>query len=193
MRNVIIAVLAGALAAAVPLGAQAPPAKTTQAPVVNATASVLADFTKRVEAYDALRNSHEKGAAQLEQHTDAAKIDAERQALVARIRTARAGAKPGDIFTLESRAVFKRLLTPQLKGAEGAGNKAAIKDDNPGTSALKVNQPYPKAEPLSTVPPDILKALPALPKDLEYRFVGKHLILYDARAGLVVDYIPNAI
>ena len=48
---------------------------------------------------------------------------------------------------------------------------------------LKVNQPYPKAEPLSTVPPDVLKALPVLPEDLEYRFVGKHLILYDARAG----------
>jgi len=32
-----------------------------------------------------------------------------------------------------------------------------------------------------------------LPEDLEYRFVGKHLILYDAKAGLVVDFIPNAI
>ncbi len=53
---------------------------------------------------------------------------------------------------------------------------------------LKVNMPYPKDEPLSTVPPDVLKTLPVLPKDLEYRFVGKHLILYDARAGLVVDY-----
>jgi hypothetical protein len=112
---------------------------------------------------------------------------------VARIQTARAAAKPGDIFTMESRPVLKRLLRPQLKGPDGAENKAAIKDDNPGPMKLKVNQPYPQDEPLSTVPPDILKTLPALPEDIEYRFVGKHLILYDARASLIVDYIPNAI
>ena len=110
-----------------------------------------------------------------------------------KIRTARATAKAGDIFTPDTRPVFRRLLTPSLKGAEGKENKAAIRDDNPGTMTVKINMPYPKAEPLSTMPPDVLKALPVLPKDLEYRFVGKHLILYDARAGLVVDYIPNAI
>ena len=43
------------------------------------------------------------------------------------------------------------------------------------------------------VPPDVLKQLPALPKDLEYRFVTKHLILFDARSNLVVDVLPNAI
>ena len=155
-----------------------------------ANAAVLADFSKRVSAYAELRKGAEKGAAQLEQHRDAAKIEAERLALAARIRTARAGAKVGDIFTRESRAVIKRLLSPQLKGAE---NKAAIRDDNPGVMKLTVNQPYPKDEPLSTVPPDILRVLPMLPADIEYRFVGKHLILYDNHSGLVVDYIPNAV
>jgi len=89
--------------------------------------------------------------------------------------------------------VFRRLLSPQLKGTDGAENKGAIKDDNPGAVAIKVNAPYPSKAPLSTVPPDILKALPVLPDDLDYRFVGKHLILYDTKAGLVIDYIPNAI
>lgn len=185
MKIITIAVLAGAVAGAVPLRAQAPPA--------NPTAAALAAFTQRVNAYAQLRKGFEKGAARLEQHTDPAKIDAERQALVAKIRAARAAAKPGDIFTVESRAIFKRLLSPQLKGPQGAENNAAIKDDNPGAMVLKVNQPYPKAQPLSSVPPDMLRTLPVLPDDLEYRFVGKHLILYDARAGLIVDYIPNAI
>lgn len=140
-----------------------------------------------------MRKGAEKGDARLERHTDPAKIDAERKALVAKIQAARKAAKVGDIFTVESRPVFKRLLSPQLKGADGAQNKAAIDSDNPGAIKLTVNQPYPKGEPLSTVPPDILKALPVLPEDLEYRFVGKQMILYDARAGIVVDYIPNAI
>ncbi|MDO8677107.1 MAG: hypothetical protein Q7R30_00870 [Acidobacteriota bacterium] len=192
MRFTTIAVLAGVVATAVPCRAQAPTAKP-QAPSVNPSAAVIAAFTQRVNAYAALRKGVEKGEAKVERHTDPAKIEAEQKALVAKIQAARTAAKVGDIFTIESRPVFKRLLSPQLKGPDGAENKAAIKDDNPGAMTLKVNQPYPKREPLSTVPPDILKALPVLPQDVEYRFVGKHLILYDARASLIIDFIPNAI
>lgn len=195
MKILNIAVLAGAVTFAVPLRAQAPSAsaKASAGQAVNTTAAVLADFNKRVNAYGALRKGAEKGEAKLERHTDPAKIEAEQKALAAKVQAARPAAKVGDIFTIESRPVFKRLLSPTLKGVDGAENKAAIKDDNPGPMPLKVNQPYPKNEPLSTVPPDILKALPVLPADIEYRFVGKHMILYDARAGLVIDFIPNAI
>jgi hypothetical protein len=41
------------------------------------------------------------------------------------------------------------------------------------------------------VPPNVLAALPTLPKDIDYRFVGKHLILRDTRANLIVDYMLN--
>lgn len=204
MRIITIAVLAGAVAAALPLHAQAPPPKPAPAPsasakasagqAANTNAAVLAAFTQRINAYADLRKKVEKGPALLERHRDPAKIETERLALAARIRTARAAAKPYDIFTTETRPVLRRLLSPQLKGADGAENKAAIKDDNPGADVkLKVNQPYPQGEPLSTVPPDILKTLPVLPEDIEYRFVGKHLILYDNHSGLIVDYLLNAI
>ena len=52
---------------------------------------------------------------------------------------------------------------------------------------------YPENEPLSTVPPNVLMTLPPLPEDIEYRFVGRHVILRDARANLIVDYVANAI
>jgi hypothetical protein len=58
---------------------------------------------------------------------------------------------------------------------------------------FKVNSPYPDKQPLSSVPPNVLASLPQLPKDIEYRFVGKHLILRDVRANLIIDYMPNAI
>lgn len=46
----------------------------------------------------------------------------------------------------------------------------------------RINGRYPGRLPLSTVPPNVLAALPRLPDDLQYRFVGRHLVLLDAGA-----------
>jgi hypothetical protein len=35
--------------------------------------------------------------------------------------------------------------------------------------------------------------MPALPEGLQYRFVGKNLILYDAEADLIVDFLSQAV
>ena len=43
------------------------------------------------------------------------------------------------------------------------------------------------------MPGTILAALPALPDDVEYRFLGRHLILLDIRANVILDRIPYAI
>ena len=43
------------------------------------------------------------------------------------------------------------------------------------------------------MPPKILLLLPDLPRDVEYRFVGRHLILYDVRANMIVDDIQYAL
>jgi hypothetical protein len=56
-----------------------------------------------------------------------------------------------------------------------------------------VNDEYPKSIPLATVPPKLLAALPPLPHGLEYRFVGRRLILHDTLTNLVVDILENAI
>jgi hypothetical protein len=58
---------------------------------------------------------------------------------------------------------------------------------------LVVNAVYPKEQPLSTMPASMLEALPTLPDGLEYRFVGKHLILRDTKANIIVDFIYNAV
>jgi hypothetical protein len=71
----------------------------------------------------------------------------------------------------------------------------AIKDDAPEPKdvLVHVNAEYPRDESLSTVPPDVLRALPQLPPDIQYRFVGQHLILYDAKANIIIDYMLNAL
>jgi hypothetical protein len=58
---------------------------------------------------------------------------------------------------------------------------------------VDVNETYAKKHPLATMSPKLLLLLPDLPKDLEFRFVGRHLILRDARANMIVDKIPHAI
>jgi hypothetical protein len=66
-------------------------------------------------------------------------------------------------------------------------------DDNPGEFSNKINGSYPEEKPLSTVPPNILAVLPRLPDDIQYRFLGRHLILLDTRANVILDRIPFAI
>lgn len=169
------------------------PTRAVQSSNVNSDARVLAAFDERVKAYAALRDKVDDGQAALKETKDPAKIAAAQDTLAARMRTARAGAKPGDIFSPDVQRVFHRLLQPELTGKKGAETKATIKDEAPGAMTLKVNTKYPEKAPLSTVPPNVLASLPKLPEGLEYRFVSKHLILLDGRASLIVDFIPNAI
>jgi hypothetical protein len=163
---------------------------------VNPDAGLAADFRKRVDAYVKLRNDAEKGAADLDSRSKPEEIVSAETTLAHRVRAARAGARRGDIFTPATQAMFKRLLGPRLtKGKDGAENKAAIKEDSPARREVpfKVNGDYPKEAALSTVPPDVLLALPPLPEDVQYRFVGKHLILLDGKANLIIDFMLNAI
>jgi hypothetical protein len=65
-------------------------------------------------------------------------------------------------------------------------------DENPGPIKLQVNSRYPDTVPLATMPPQVLAALPRLPEDLEYRFIGTRLVLLDVHADIIVDYIDDA-
>jgi hypothetical protein len=153
-------------------------------------ARVLGDFKARVEKYEALRKKADDSAPPLKESSNPAKIKDAQQGLAERIGAARAGVKPGEIFTPEIAPVIKRLLRPEAKQHD---TKEAMKEDKPVVVSFKVNGPYPDKQPVATVPPNVLAALPQLPKDIEYRFIEKHLILRDARANLIIDYIPNAI
>ena len=172
------------------LVAAALPHAQTPKPGTNPEAQVLLDFKARVDKYVELRKKADATAPPSKKTNDATELRTAQQSLAERIGAARTPAKQGDIFTPEITARFRALLHPEVKQP---GTKATIKDDNPGNIPFKVNGPYPSKEPLSTVPPNVLQSLPPLPKDIEYRFVSKHLILRDARANLIIDYIPNAI
>ena len=75
----------------------------------------------------------------------------------------------------------------------GSSGAPSILDENPIGTPVRVNGPYPDAIPLSTMPPQVIEALPKLPEELEYRFIGDRLILFDHHAHLMVDYIDRAL
>jgi hypothetical protein len=164
-----------------------------QDPKVNPDAQLLADFKQRVDKYMELHKRLEDQSPPLKKTDDPAKIKASQDALAKAIRAERASAKHGDIFTPEISALFRRLMYPETKGQEGAETKKAIKDDAPAAVPLKVNAKYPEGAPLPTVPPNLLASLPQLPEDLEYRIIGRDLILRDVHANLIVDFLPKAI
>jgi len=155
-------------------------------------AALFPDFVTRVKAYDDLRDKLDNDTPRITETKDTTKIEAAMNALAAKIRTARAAAKPGDIFTLETRKGFRARLTPALKGPIGTKTRETILDEAPKVP-LVVNAPYPKEQPLATAPVSVLEKLPQLPEGLEYRFIGKHMILRDSRANLIVDFIYNVI
>ena len=43
------------------------------------------------------------------------------------------------------------------------------------------------------MPPKLLLRLPRLPEEVEYRFLGRHLILRDVGANVIVDFIYNVL
>jgi hypothetical protein len=151
--------------------------------------AIVTHFNTRVRAYVELRNELEKGLPAQTVTGDPAEIRKVRIALATRIRVARAKAKQGDMFTPAVGVEFRKALLREMN----ADTWKVVMDDNPGDFEPQINGAYPEGKPLSTMPPDILAVLPGLPKDIEYRFVGRHLILLDTRARLILDRIPYAI
>jgi hypothetical protein len=175
----------------------------------NPDALVLADFQKRIDSYMAIHKEAAKDAPALKQTNNPAEIKTAQDALGARIRAARATAKAGDIMTLEIQNKFRRLMYPVVtapapQGTAGRAVKADVKEELKENSEerkeeggkpvpLKVNATYPNDTPLPTTPPQVLMNLPKLPEQLEYRIVGKNLIIRDVEANIIVDFVQNAI
>jgi hypothetical protein len=113
--------------------------------------------------------------------------------LAKRLRSSRAGAQHGDICDPATQERLRELVRSELKGLRGASTRETIMDVNPGGIPVRVNGAYPKEQPLSTVPPNLLRRLPRLPADIGYRFIGRHLVLRDARANLIIDYVLDIV
>ena len=151
-------------------------------------AQTLAEFRKRVQAYASLRSRLEQGLPPLVVTINPDDIERFEHSLARRIRRAR-DSRRGQVFVPAMEGQLRRMLT--IRADEGT--IAAIMDDGPSEFDVDINDTYSKERPLATMPVNILLLLPDLPPDIEYRFVGRHFILRDVRANIIIDEIPFAL
>ena len=157
----------------------------------NRDAQTLADFQARVKSYLAMRQKLMTGRPALPDKATPDQIEAYQRTLGDVIIAARKGARKGDVFGADMTVMARRLLGPIFKGPDGAAIRNAILEEAQPLVPT-VNTRYPDDVPVSSMPPEILKALPKLDEILEFRFVGRHLILMDVPAHLIVDIVDNA-
>ena len=162
-----------------------------QTSLVAADSTTVKDFEQRVKDYIALRTALEEAVSKPPDKATPKQIDTHQRELGAAIAKARSQSRQGDIFILAMQKYIRGVVRRVIDGPQGAGIKASLMDENPMQVTLGVNARYPDTIPMSTMPPDLLAALPPLAEDLEYRFVGNRLILLDVRSHVIVDFVDN--
>lgn len=161
-------------------------------PPVNHDSAVAADFENKVSDYMKLRQKAQTGLSAPKNTDQPGKISDYQRQMAAAIRSARSGAKQGDLFTPEITQLFHKLVSSSLNSEDGTKIRKSYQHAEPLHGLrLGVNESYPDAVPLQSMPPSLLLNLPRLPKELEYRFVGRELVLRDIAANLIVDVIPD--
>lgn len=159
---------------------------------VNPQAAALADFQKRLDAYLQLRAELAKKLEPLSPTASAADLQARQQALAAALKTARAGARPGDLIPRAVREMIRKTVTADFRRRRPAEKRAAFQEVPEGPPP-GINKTYPVEAALPTVPPLLLANLPQLPDNLQYRFFGRHIVILDGDVQIVVDYVLNAL
>jgi hypothetical protein len=154
-------------------------------------------FRQRVDAYMDLRRDVQRTLPPVQAATDAEHVRQSVEALAAAVRQARRRARVGDIFTAAARREFRAVIENTLcehdyPVAELLAEQQADFPRGARRPDIRINHSFPW-EFGSGTPPCLLATLPALPKALEYMFVGRDLLLLDIDANLVLDILPGAL
>jgi hypothetical protein len=183
MRTVFTLVLAATLAGSAALAA---------APASHPDHAVLAQFHCAVREYVGLHRMLEIPLPTQTLTSDPEEIRRATDALATAIRAARAGAKQGDVFTKQGGLMIRARVHAALDrhAYDATVLLHAMQADTEGPPPpLAVNRPFPWHAG-NAMWPLMLQELPALPEELEFRFVGRDLVLLDVHANLIVDILP---
>jgi hypothetical protein len=120
--------------------------------------------------------------------------------LASAIRDARSGARRGDVFNPVVAANFRSRINYALR--ERDRREEVVRrlteveedeDERPPAGWVPVVNGTLDWFSTGPTPHSILEALPDLPSELQYRFVGLDLLLLDVDANLIVDILPAAL
>jgi hypothetical protein len=155
----------------------------------------LRQFHQAIEAYTALHRRLEQGLAPLKAGTSGRQIFEASDELAAALQAARPTAREGDVFTAGMADIFRMRIANALR-AGGYSIEDVAEDsqaESPADAPLPVvNGRFPWMRGAGMWP-CVLNALPALPEELQYRIVGRNLVLVDVHANLVVDILRDAL
>jgi hypothetical protein len=151
-------------------------------------------FLQSVDEYMTLRRHLELRLPPLEVSDDAQRIDGAVEARADEIRRVRAGARTGDIFNGGAGDVFRSRIEQAI--ATSPCNVAALSrethEHGERWRRAVVNDRFIWRTAAPT-PPCVLAVLPALPRELQYRFVGPDLVLVDIDVRLILDVLANVL
>lgn len=166
----------------------------SQAAGASARATGIAEFHERARAFAQLHQRLAREVGELDETKSQREIAERATRLAQALQAARPGVKPGNIFTPRAARVFRDLIRREYRRRTPAVKQSRedAQDEVPDF-VPRVNTLYPTTFPLGTFPASLLKVLPELPPQLEYRIVTHHLILRDIEANLIIDVLPNAI
>ena len=161
--------------------------------------AVSRKLESRVDEYLDLRKKATQDLPPLKPKVEPEQIQAHKNALAKAIVQMRSGARQGDILDSEIAAYLRTLVTAEMTGASGKPARETAKQGNPAAGespqpvTVRVNAVYPDSAPASTVPATLLLRFPKLPKSVDFRFVGRDLVLRDVDAGLILDFVSNVV
>lgn len=163
------------------------------------TPEPLVEFNKRIDEYVALHNRLSEKVGPIDETKSQEEIAARATTLAHLIKTERANAKQGDIFTPEVAKLLSTIIQRENSGRPPQvqeireDNDAEYRTDGLPPFTPQVNEVWPTAYPLPTFPPELLPLLPKLPSEVEYRIATHYLVLRDIESNLIIDLIPHAV
>lgn len=159
-------------------------------------AQALDDFNARVQAYISIHHQAEQeaGLAPDPKVLGSAKEIADRKRTMAKhIAMLRTKAHEGDIFTAELKSYFARALDSAYQVNPEAFSAALACVPKTEERTVAVNAVYPEHLGYSVMTATLLRHLPLLPQELEYRIVNRDLIIRDREANLIIDVMRTAV
>lgn len=168
-------------------------ASLRQAPAYAKAGTALQQFDQAIADYMALRNRLRGEISGPVKDSTSSQVTNASDALAAGIQRARAKARVGTIFSPAITVVIKKQIADAIRTENLAPVLADIDDEKAVNLKPTVHLRLPVSAQMATMPASLLKVLPILPKELEYRILGPDLVIRDVDASLILDYIPNAV
>jgi hypothetical protein len=149
----------------------------------------LQEFRDAVVRYLAARQRVAQELPGLTASMSAAELARTTDALARAVQRLRPNARQGEFFTPDCAAALQRRIEQTVQDANLGPVLAGIDDEPPRITQPRIHMVMPADAQMATMPPSLLQALPALPATLEYRIVGNYLVLRDAEAAMILDFI----